>query len=419
MRRVNQDALENAFSAVRRSCGFNDSPQAQHVGIAVKYFCARKSLDAISGANCELHSIDEEQHQQAEEDQDIVVYPSTYHEDGAVFVNSLFYDSTEMEEEEAQYDDPLSTPYDTCSFAFEPLDMDGELPALPELNGLTYILGYAAGQIPHSKCKAKLSLDHNSKDVQQERFLFSRLKHHLEANGFTFPNERCLTMGVTLLTAFEQKFMKFLHESKSGVKHRLKEYVTYEEYKDVTCCKCFQRFVDCVLNTLIKAQIAKMMHVYNTRNSTDRRSRKKKANRMGIRKTVKGTICRKSRFTQPAEKSLIKTSSTSKSTAANKKKSSPSPETTPLLKPSSSRSTTANKQKSSKSSETTPLPRSSIFSTKLISPTPSTSKSMENDHLFSLNEYCRNAAELKKSMIEISALTASFSTPANDRLVKR
>lgn len=281
-RKLNQDPLENAFSSVRRSCGSDDCPSARKFGIAVKYFSARKTLDCISGTNCELDVEDAEDWTMIDERTD----EESPRPDQKVTVdgNSLYIVEAEPELSGlpncALFEaDPLETFCDYVAYPFLSLDPNAELPNLPTLNGLNYVLGYAASKLRHRKCKKKLSLKHKSDGILEDSYLFCRLKKYLNATGFHFPNEIAVEIGLTLIMAFNEKFFDFLNQSKVGVKRRLKEYVTYDMYSDLTCRKCLDKFMDCILNTLFKAKTAQLMSKYKKRNLLSRRG---KLRRMGI-----------------------------------------------------------------------------------------------------------------------------------------
>lgn len=279
-RKLNQDPLENAFAGSRRSCGSNDCPSAREFGISVKYYSARRTIDCISGANCEV----DEEDQHTEDKQSSPVPLLQENEDRTFGTIFLSENSKDDSMSCSQFEpDPLETPCDYVNFPFKSLDPDTELPNLPTLNGLNYILGYAASKLKHKKCKRKLCLKHKSEGLQEDDYLFCRLKHYLNARGFNYPNKKAVEIGLTLIMAFEQQFFEFINTSRFGVKKRLKEYISRENYKDVACTICLERYIDCILNTLLTGQTAKMMNAYRKKNSTEGRRRAKKANRMNIK----------------------------------------------------------------------------------------------------------------------------------------
>lgn len=293
-RKLNQDPLENAFSSVRRSCGSDDCPSARKFGIAVKYFTARRTLDCINGANCELDDEDaKELSSMVEPSSEESSRPDPkYTVDGnSVYIvneETEHFDSSKRTLFEA---DPLETFCDYVAYPFLTLEPNAELPNLPTLNGLNYILGYAASKLRHRKCKRKLSLKHKSEGIlQHESYLFCRLKKFLNARGFNFPNEVAVEIGLTLIMAFNEKFFEFLNQSKVGVKRRLKEYVCFDLYKNITCRSCLEKFLNTILNTLFKAKTAQLISKYKKRNLLSRRG---KLRRMGLKEKNSRTLPRK------------------------------------------------------------------------------------------------------------------------------
>ncbi|XP_058819814.1 uncharacterized protein LOC131682394 [Topomyia yanbarensis] len=256
MNKVCQDALENTFAAVRRSCGCNDTPTSHQFGIAVKYCSVRGTLEKIYGSNCEpdqtSNLLDVEENDKLPES----------------FVESE--------------KDPLTLNRSCVTHSFEPLDFDSEMPDIPETNALVYIIGYATSKLSHKNCKQNMNLAHNSIQTLNVNYTYCKLKHFLNASGFNFPNHTTLEIGIILLFAFKQKFYQFLGESRYKVRNRLKEYVKYEDYKLILCQVCFDKFTSCVLNTLIKGQMSKMMHNFNKKRYISRRKRNGKARRMGL-----------------------------------------------------------------------------------------------------------------------------------------
>ncbi|EDS26679.1 conserved hypothetical protein [Culex quinquefasciatus] len=227
-RKLNQDPLENAFAGSRRSCGSNDCPSAREFGISVKYYSARRTIDCISGANCEV----DEEDQHTEDKQSSPVPLLQENEDRTFGTIFLSENSKDDSMSCSQFEpDPLETPCDYVNFPFKSLDPDTELPNLPTLNGLNYILGYAASKLKHKKCKRKLCLKHKSEGLQEDDYLFCRLKHYLNARGFNYPNKKAVEIGLTLIMAFEQQFFEFINTSRFGVKKRLKEYISREIIK--------------------------------------------------------------------------------------------------------------------------------------------------------------------------------------------
>lgn len=281
-RKLNQDPLENAFSSVRRSCGSDDCPSARKFGIAVKYFSARKTLDCISGTNCEIDIEETEDISTTEEPKDENLQKTDREitiDGSSVYILEEDQEHFDLSKDTLFEADPLETFCDYVAYPFLTLDPNAELPDIPTLNGLNYILGYAASKLCHRKCKQKLSLKHQSEGLLQASYLFCRLKQYLNATGFHFPNEIAVEIGLTLIMAFNEKFFEFLNQCKVGVKRRLKEYVSYDMYSSVTCRICLDKFINCILNVLFKAKTAQLMSKYKKRNLLSRRG---KLRRMGI-----------------------------------------------------------------------------------------------------------------------------------------
>ncbi|XP_058455049.1 uncharacterized protein LOC131432658 [Malaya genurostris] len=150
------------------------------------------------------------------------------------------------------------------------------------MNALVYVVGYAVTKLKHRRCRKRMVLKHGVLQILQNRYSFCRLKHHLHANGFKYPNNAAIEIGTLLLIAFKEKFYNFFTESRSGVKNRLTEYVDYCDYESYICPTCFERFTDCLINTLIKGQLLKIKNKINKKNRNTSLKKNGKARRMGI-----------------------------------------------------------------------------------------------------------------------------------------
>ncbi|XP_058442928.1 uncharacterized protein LOC131425232 [Malaya genurostris] len=253
-----QDALENEFSNIRRSCGFNDTPNCYQFAAALKYSSVSKCLDATINTNCEP------------DDLSTVVDP--------------------LEEPE---EDPLAIDTENCRMRyFQPIAFDKvQSPDKAEMNALVYVIGYAVTKLKHKKCRKRMVLKHDASQILEHHYSFCRVKQYLNANRFNYPNNTAIEIGTILLTAFKEKFFNFFNESRFGLKNRLAEYVDYSDYETFLCTGCFAKFIDCTLNTLIKGQLLK---ITNKTNKTNRKTKKNgKARRMGIQSKQPGHQKRK------------------------------------------------------------------------------------------------------------------------------
>lgn len=176
---------------------------------------------------------------------------------------------------------------------FEPLDEDADLPSLPVLNSLIFIIGFAVSKLQHDECKQKLTEGAN---YHSQKYLFMRMKTASNNGKITIPNDCAFEIESTLLFAMEQKFALCLRESKTGIKRRLKDYVSYEEYRAELCRVCFDSVVDRILNTLLGGQTRKIMNNYNRRNAAAARAKSRKGKRKGIAKN--DNVPRKKRLVQ-------------------------------------------------------------------------------------------------------------------------
>lgn len=239
-----QDPLENEFAKVRSSCGCNDSPNAMQFGVAIKYNGVDRTIDHQENTNCKPD---------------------------ATF--SLI--ENEIEDEDSV--DPLALigKGSLVDLPCEPFDFENiDIPDKHETNALVYVVGFVISKLPHDQCKNKFRTPSNSKHLNDESFIFTKLKYHLDSAKYTFPNEIALELGVTLLIAFKQKFYKYFNQHRCGVKTRLGRYIDYDDYADYACEECFKKFIDRLLNTFINAEIKKNQSKYNRRSRRNGKSRR-------------------------------------------------------------------------------------------------------------------------------------------------
>lgn len=240
-----QDCLENYFSEIRRRCGFNDAPNAFQFSSAFKYAMLSAASETFDeGKNCQNDGLQ----------------PLLNEED----LEEL---CTEAET--------------TLAFEIEKLDLDTPFVAQrKELNALVYILGIAISKLPHEKCRAKLKATQDDECLQDDDYSFSKLKAQASSRNVDIPNNTLHAIGMIAFAAFKQKFRKFLFENRKGVKTRLKEYVTYEQFDSVVCKACFDRMIDFIYNTLIQGFLREVRFKNKV---TENNKRKTKRNRKAVR----------------------------------------------------------------------------------------------------------------------------------------
>lgn len=249
MNKVSQDALENGFASIRRSCGSNEAPNGFQFGVAVRNYSARKTIDDLYGANC---SMDDTTHS---------------------LINEGDFCDEDLEEETLTH---------ITTHPFEPLDLSQDSPDLSELNALTYIVGYAATKLKHKKCKNKLLEARDETDDLPEEYSFVRLKKLIKKAGVSVPKKGAYEIGLQILIAFSQKFWPFIGKCKTGVKSRLKQYANHADFKKLVCRPCFDKFIDRLLNTLLNGQTKKINSNYKRRNVASICATQKKGRRKNI-----------------------------------------------------------------------------------------------------------------------------------------
>lgn len=244
-----QDCVENLFGEIRRRCGCNDNPNAFQFAAAFR--CAAVSAsDKLEGSNCEVD------------------------------------DSVPLcDENDLAFEDviAISEPHPiTFNYKFEPIKrVDPSKYSIRDLNGVMYILGAAVSKIPHEVCRRQLIMKLGDIDDENQLYQFCRLK-----SASYYPGSKLFEIGLQAFNAFKQKFSKFLHQNKSNVKRRLKQYVKFCQFKDYVCQRCFKIIVDKVFNILIQNFLRdvkqKLLTSQKTKRLIAKHKRNRKASRMNL-----------------------------------------------------------------------------------------------------------------------------------------
>lgn len=250
--KLNQDPLENEFSCVRRACGNNDTPNAQQFGTALKYSCIKKNMLSITNTNCE--------------------------DDNHVPIACNESDQNDLLE-----NDPLEGCDEFVLRPLDPLEENVPVPDVLERNALLYVTGYSISKLTHKKCIKKLN---QSQADDAHDYTFCLLKKNLNSKHFIVPSKNALKIGLDVLNAFKQKFQILLNDNRKGIKLRLKEYIEYDQYESVMCYNCFNKVINRLFNTFIKAEVRKIQQKNLNNKNTKRMKKNTKARRLGIPSNV-------------------------------------------------------------------------------------------------------------------------------------
>lgn len=241
---ISSDTVENFNSDVRRRCGRNDAPNAYEYSNAFKYSAISATQKLAEGSNCEQDNA-----QPLLQDADII---------------------RNIKHAEPETD---------FQYTYEPLDESYDRGyTLKELNGLMYIVGYAALKLPHKRCRKYLYIQSDSAAHHKLLHKFCELKQ-----ASIYPNSKLYEIGLCAFNAYKQKFNRFLYQNRRHVKARLKEFVRYEAYEKYTCKKCFEMIVDKIFNILIKSFLKEVRNALKKKNVAQRHISAEKRNRKAIK----------------------------------------------------------------------------------------------------------------------------------------
>ncbi|KAL1399701.1 hypothetical protein pipiens_007993 [Culex pipiens pipiens] len=241
---VSSDTVENFNSDLRRKCGRNDAPNAYQYASAFKYSAISATEKLAEGSNCEQDNA-----QPLLGDADIV--------------------------SNVKHTEPLIN----YEYDFEPLDESYERGyTLKELNGLMYIVGYAALKIPHKRCRKYLCIQNDPEAHNELLHKFCKLKQ-----ASIYPSTKLYEIGLQAFNAYKQKFNRFLYQNRRNVKARLKEYLSFEKYEKYTCEACFGMIIDKIFNILIKSFLKEIRIALKKKNAAKRDTTAAKRNRKAIK----------------------------------------------------------------------------------------------------------------------------------------